>query len=339
MLAASCSDVKRDPSGGAVVTRLHQVEVTGAGYSISAFGQFRYRRQIEFGFLSPGLLTNVVPDAGEEVPQGAVIARIEPTLSQASMRAAMAREQSAASQLARFRALQRQGWVSKAQYEVVEAQAKQAHEEVAAARFERSQSIMRASSDIVILSRNAEPGQVVAPGQSVLTAGDARQGIVFVASLPAGDIRQLRLGDAARITIPGESGGLLSGQVVEIAGQADPRTGLFEVKVRLAQTGIAAPGQSGRVEFDPAVRSQAVSIIVPSQAVFDIRAGVGFVYRLDPQTSRLRVRRVQLGAPLPNGIAVSEGLAPGDRIAVANLTNLHDGQFVNRNGQPEIGRK
>lgn len=339
LLAVSCSNEGRKQERGATRTVLHQVSASDVGHSISAFGQFRYRRQIEIGFLRSGLLTTVLPVPGETVRQGGVLARIDPTLSEAELRAALAREQSAASQLERVTALRRQGWVTNAQYEVVEAQAKQALEAVTAAKFERSQSILRASSDIVVLSRNAEPGQVVAPGQAVVTAGDARQGIVFVASLPAGDIRQLQLGDGARVTAPGNGSVQLTGQIVEIAGQADPLTGLFEVKVRLNNVGNLAPGYSGRVEFMPTRPRSSRLIIVPSQALFDVRAGVGFVYVLNPENSRLRIRKVLLGEPLPNGVAITEGLAPGDLVAVANLVNLHDGQLVNQSKPPIAGEK
>jgi multidrug efflux pump subunit AcrA (membrane-fusion protein) len=53
----------------------------------------------------------------------------------------------------------------------------------------------------------------------------------------------------------------------------------------------------------------------------------------------VRARRVSLGAPRDGDVEIVNGLRPGDRIAVAGTTFLHDGMKVRDLGDALGGRR
>ena len=112
----------------------------------------------------------------------------------------------------------------------------------------------------VVLSRNAEPGERLAPGQSALTLGQTAEPWVRV-YLPARLLPTVREGQAATARLDGFAEHPIAGRVVAISPRAEftPRIALteeeradllFGVKVALTDTtGLLRPGLPATVEL------------------------------------------------------------------------------------------
>ena len=69
--------------------------------------------------------------------------------------------------------------------------------------------------------------------------------------------------------------------------------------------------------------------IVPVEAVFNGDEATGArVWRLDTENDTVEAQPVTLGAVSGDGVAILEGLSAGDRIVVAGVHRLEEGQAV-----------
>lgn len=117
----------------------------------------------------------------------------------------------------------------------------------------------------VVLSRNAEPGEIAAAGQSVVTVGEIRRPWVRV-YVSAVDLPWIVVGSAVRAAIDGMPARSFSGRVVAIARKAEftPRVALteeeradlmFGVKIEFDDsTGVLRPGLPVVVTIPKTVR-------------------------------------------------------------------------------------
>ena len=72
---------------------------------------------------------------------------------------------------------------------------------------------------------------------------------------------------------------------------------------------------------------------VPATAIFAPRAGTGFAYVLDPARPVVHLRQVSIGEVTDDGIRVTGGLRPGERIVTTRVDRLKDGMTVRVIGQ------
>lgn len=116
--------------------------------------------------------------------------------------------------------------------------------------------------DGVVLTRGAEPGQVVSPGSPLFVLADLSH-LTITVFLPEDRYGQVRLGDAASVSVDSFPGEEFRAEVVRIADQAEftprnvqteegRRTTVFAVELLLHDpSGSLKPGMPADVTFDP----------------------------------------------------------------------------------------
>jgi HlyD family secretion protein len=121
--------------------------------------------------------------------------------------------------------------------------------------------VLTAPVDGVVISRNAEPGELLAAGQSAITLGESAAPFVRV-YVPTRLLPRVRQGQRATAWLDGFPNHPIPGQVVAINPQAEftPRVALteeeradllFGVKVALSDTtGLLRPGLPATVELE-----------------------------------------------------------------------------------------
>jgi HlyD family secretion protein len=124
---------------------------------------------------------------------------------------------------------------------------------LAAAHATRSDLVLQAPVNGIVLGRHAEAGEVVPPGTPVMTVGESSRPWVRVYVSPA-DAARLTVGDAAVATLDDLPGRRFAGRIVSLATKAEftPRVALtedergdllFAVRVELDDsTGTLKPG-------------------------------------------------------------------------------------------------
>ncbi|MEW6577537.1 MAG: efflux RND transporter periplasmic adaptor subunit, partial [Pseudomonadota bacterium] len=147
--------------------------------TLSAVGTVRYRRETPLGFTTAGKVAVVRFEEGDYVRQGALLAALDTTSVGADLSAAEAERSRAQAEFDRIKQLYAEGWITKARYEAAEASAKAASARVAQAGFARGTAQLYAPSSGVVLTRNVQPGQIVAAGTPALVLGEGDDGFVF----------------------------------------------------------------------------------------------------------------------------------------------------------------
>jgi RND family efflux transporter MFP subunit len=175
-----------------------------------------------------------------------------------------------------------------------------------------------------VTAKGAEPSEVVGAGRMIVqVARDGARDAVF--DVPA------RVKDAApanpkiSVSLAGNPAVTATGTVREVAPRADPITGTFRVRVRLADPPAAmrlGATVTGRMKL-----AGAPAIEVPPSAVTrsDRQASVWVV---DPKTGAVAPRTIEIRSSDPNRVEVASGLAPGDIVVTAGVQALRAGQQV-----------
>ncbi|WP_446653877.1 efflux RND transporter periplasmic adaptor subunit [Blastomonas sp.] len=332
LVLSACSGGKEE-AAPAAADKVYPVDIAlvrpaSGSAIITAAGTVRYRYETPLGFTTAGKIASIRFQEGDRVMPGALIAALDATQVGANLESARAEQQRAQAELGRFQQLFEKGWVTRAQLERAEATARAATAQVSTAGFASGTSRILAPSGGIILARTAEPGQVVAAGTQIVVLGETSGGMVLRAPMIDSDIARLSPGMPVTVRLSAVPGGEIEGVISEIDARANPSSGAFEVTIALPANPALRSGQIGTAEFRVAAAPDATGLAVPASAVFNVRADEGFVYLLDPKTSRVRARAVQIGRIDDRELIVTGGLKPGDRIVRSGLVLLTDGAKV-----------
>lgn len=295
--------------------------------SIEAAGTAALRKEIPLGFTTPGQVTRILVQEGDRVRRGQLLAVLDTTSVGASLEAADAERDRAAAELGRLKQLYAQGWITKARLEAAEAAARSATANLAARRFSLDTARVVAPADGIILTRGAEPGQIVDAGSPIITLGDAGSGFVLRVLLADRDAVRLRAGIPAEVRFDALPGAVLAGQVIEVGGRSDRGSGAFTAEIALAPDQRLRSGLVGRARILAPAAGGSTRLVIPPTAIFAARSDEGFVYVVDAQR-RVKARSVTLGQLSPQGAEILSGLNRGETVVTSALDRLRDGAKV-----------
>jgi RND family efflux transporter MFP subunit len=273
-------------------------------------------------------------DVGDKVRKGQELVRLADELlaaEVASRKAAKAQAEAqlitASSNLRRAESLEGSGAVSASERERLKSEDLAARARVEAAVSELTASELKlrytrvvAPDDGVVTSRTVVVGQIAQAGGEMLRL--LRQGRVeWRAEIPEGRLREVKVGQAARVTTA--DGSELTGKVRTVAPtiQSGTRTGL--VYVDLPKPEDARPGMFARGEIEIS-RSSASTLPLASIVVRD---GYSYVFVVNARQGVER-RRIQTGTLRNGRVEVLSGLKPTDQVVERGAGFLKDGDTV-----------
>lgn len=330
LLLTACGEDKAVTKAAA--DEIHPVQVVTVQQenlqrTIDAVGTVRYRRETPLGFTTPGKVATVRFEEGDFVKRGALLAALDTTSVGADVSVATAERDRARSEFERLRSLYADGWVTKARYEAAEATVKAADARVRQAGFASGTAQLYAPSSGVVLTRNVQPGQIIAAGTPALILGEGDEGFVFRVPIIDRDASKLRIGMAADISIESLDGAPITAMITEIDGRANEATGAFTVQFRLANRPQLRSGQIGTATIKLPAADSGSTLQIPASALFGVRTGEGLVYVVDAK-SRVETRNVAIERVTDEFVIVSGGLKPGDIIVTSGLEKLRTGSKV-----------
>ena len=307
-------------------------------------GEVRSRYETAQGFRVHGKIVERLVEVGTRVDQGQILARLDPLDSRLAIQAAQAdvataeaERQLAQSELSRYRQLYERHFVSSQALEVQEARAKAATARIqqvkAQAKLAENQSaysVLQAESAGVITEIHAEPGQVVAAGETIVRLASA-QTLEIAIAVPESRMDQVATGAPVEVRFWAHPQRTYSAKVREIAPAADSVTRTFQVRVALEH-----PDHEVRLGMTAGVRFQADTAqawLLPLPAVTR-REGRDMVWVFDPATQQVQVRAVTTTAYREDGVLISEGLQAGEQVVVAGTQVLVPGMTI----RPIAGR-
>ena len=324
VLTGGCGRAPKAETPALPQVRIAQVGGQPVEATVFATGSIALRRETSLGFTSAGRIAAIRVDDGDVVRGGQVLAALDTTTVAADLSSARAERERAAAEYTRSARLFEQGWVTRPRVESAKASLAAADARVRATGFQTSNAVIVAPGPGRILSRVAEPGQVVAAGTPVLVLGEASSGYVLRLPVADRDAARLRVGAPAQVSLEGAT---VTGSVSEIAGRADRQTGTFAVEIALPPSDALRSGQIATARI-VAAGGGGTELAVPPAALFAARAGQGFVYVYDDATKRVRLRRVTIADTGDTSIRVTGGLKPGEWIATSRIDRLADNMAV-----------
>ncbi len=301
-------------------------------------------------------------EEGSKVSSGQVIARLENKDLEASVHQAEAalqnskatREQSRAELADAEKSFQRQkellalGIVSQSDYDSADARFKRASASMASAEagiatavaalqganVNRGYSFIQAPFDAVVLTKNADVGDIITPFGAAANSKAAVVTIADLASLQVeadvseSNLAQIRQGQPCEITLDALPGSRFRGVVHTIVPTADRSKASVMVKIRfLERDQRIFPEMSAKVAFlqREAVAADNKARIVLNPAAMVTRNGQSGVYLVVGET--VRFTAVTAGARLGDLLEVA-GVKSGDKVALKPLEKLKDGDKI-----------
>lgn len=341
------------------------VSVTG---TLAAFDQATVSAKI------PGRVRSITVDLGSVVRQGQVIAQLEPRDSElrikqaeAAMAQARARlglplnskgddvdpEQTgtvrqaravlneAAAKRERTTKLYRQGVISRADLDAVEAEYKvalsrlqdaieeihnrqavllQRRSEIEIARQSLIDTSVRVPFDGVVQEKQTSVGEYLAAGSPVVTIV-RMDPLRLRAEVPERESRNVRVGQQVRVTVEGDSN-VYSGRIARLSPAITAENRVLIVEAEVRNNGQLRPGSFARAEIVGDANSATVA--VPTNAIVSF-AGIEKVIIV--QDGKAVEKPISTGRRNGDWTEVLSGLNVGDAVVV-NPGNLQSGQAV-----------
>ncbi len=351
-----------------------RVEERQLGQAVLVNGTLDAYERATVGAKVPGRLQSMAVDLGSRVVRGQLIARIDPTdynigLQQAEAGLAQARvrlglspqggsdsvdptdtppvrearavlEEARASR-ERYSALLKDGVISKADYDQVQAQARvaesryqdaleeirnrqavatQRRAEVALARQQLADTGVYAPFSGVVQQRIASLGEILSTGAPIVEIVKIDP-LRFRAEVPERDAASIRIGQTVQLAVDGAAGAY-SGRVMRLSPTISERTRVLQIEADIPNNGALRAGSFARATI--VTNTAAASLAVPKEAIVTF-AGIEKVVLVEQ--GKTKEKPVTTGRRTGPWIEVLSGVKAGDEV-VLNPVNLRPGQAV-----------
>jgi RND family efflux transporter MFP subunit len=312
------------------------VGAVGAAYS----GEIRARYESQLGFRTGGKIVSRLVEVGSHVRRGQPLMQLDTAQETLQLVAAGADTDAARSRVAQARVdvqrteqlLARQ-FASQAELDHQRLALQQAEAQLRSAQArqqlnanQRGYTTLVADRDGVVSAITAEAGQVVAPGQPVVTvAADGEREVAI--SIPEQRVDELRKARSLQVSVWAFPGRAWTGVLRELAPDTDSVTRTYSARITIADpdpallrlgmtASVLAPEVDGKGELR-----------LPLTAIVD-EGGKRKVWVVDKVTRRVSAREVQIGSAQNDSVLVVSGLQGGETVVSAGVHMLQPNQHV-----------
>ena len=315
------------------VVKVQQVSFSNTASEENYSGVVRGRYETNLSFQVGGKIISRDVQTGSVVRGGDVLMTLDPKdiveqsrSAQAQVSSTLAQLQLAKSNLDRYTELYKSEAIPAAVLDQYRTQydAAKATYDAAVAQAQQSQNALEyttltANADGVISAVNAEVGQVVAAGQSVLTLVQTREFEVVV-NIPENKISAVQIGQRVSINFWATNDNV-TGIVREISPMADSASRTFAVKISLPDIRNIQLGMTANVQMTEFASN---AIILPMSAIYQTGKDAQ-VWLVDG--GKVSLKKIDVTAFDDNNVRV-HGLKSGDTVVVAGVHKLRDGQAI-----------
>ncbi|HEY0705064.1 MAG TPA: efflux RND transporter periplasmic adaptor subunit [Candidatus Acidoferrales bacterium] len=312
-------------------------------------------QQVPVAFKSAGYVTSILQrkgvdgrvrnlQMGDWVKKGTVMATVRQADYQQAvdqykgqLAQAQASAQKSSQDFARAQALYNASAMTQSDFDAAKAQNDSSQGSVAAAQAAVAQAQqalsdceVRAPFDSQVLSRSIELGALVSSGTTAFTIGET-QTVKAVFGIPDSVLSSVTLGKKQSVQTESYPQSF-PGQITAIAPQADQKSRTFQVEVTLPNPqGLLKSGMVATLILEQSTLPKSL-LVVPIGAI--VSAGdttkTFSVFVVDHEGGKDVARRktVEPGAAFGNMVAISTGVAAGDRVLLNGATLVNDGQAI-----------
>ncbi|MEM6514794.1 MAG: efflux RND transporter periplasmic adaptor subunit [Bacteroidota bacterium] len=348
LLILGCGEEEKKEEAVLRPVKFAEATYLGGANTRQFSGVAKTEKIINLSFRSSGIITKLDVKLGQNVKKGQLLGTLDNVSARLSYEAAIESKNSAESQmnttklnLNRIRTLYEKGSASLSDYE----SAKNSYR-TAVASFESSKrsvaiqqdqiqfGYLYASEDGTIASVASEVDENVSPGQivAVLNAGSA---IEISIGLPESVINNVEIGMPVEVSFTAIKDEKFSAKITEVAPSLNANTSTYPITLTVqdADERIKS-GMAANAVFDFSENEEKIekAIVVPTTAVGEDGSG-RFVFKVENKADNAIVTKqaVEIGELTNEGFIIISGLSAGEKVAVAGLQTLLNGQEVRLN--------
>lgn len=337
LLLASCKPADK-PTAEVRPVRTVTVAKTEIDEPVMLTGHIQAQDEVAVAFRVGGRMLERAVNVGDRVEPGQLIAKLDPEnelnaqrSAEAALTAAQGQLNYARNHFDRQRQLLTNGHTTRARFDQAQkalqnaqAAVTNAEAQLQIARDRVGYTTLKADGAGTVTARGAEPGEVVQAGQMIVRL--ARQGgLDAVFDVPAQVLRAAPAGSPISIRLADDPTVTATGQVREVAPQADPVTRTFEVKVALNEPPPTM--RLGATVIGSVSMKSVPAIEIPASALTQFNRQPA-VWIVDPTNHTVSLRNIELARHDPEAIIVAQGVTPGDIVVTAGVQALHPGERV-----------
>ncbi len=300
-------------------------------------GTIEARHQLPIGNSGDtGRIVAVYVQVGDSVKRGQLLAKLDdsvlaPQVEQLTASLAQARAQAAlsAAEYRRGVAAGPAGGLSAQDIEKLQAAAimdaaniKVVAAQLAVMRAKLALTRIVAPVDGVVLTRNAEVGQIAGSGGPALFDLEDAGQVEMIGQIAEQDMTDLKVGQSADVYLIGNSRPFV-GHIWLLGAVIDPQTRLGEVRIALTPDPALRPGAFARSSVTLA---RAQRPVLPQTAVMADSEG-SYVYVITA-LGEVQRRAVRVGSVTPAGVVIADGLTGHERVVSMDGGFLHSGEQV-----------
>lgn len=334
----ACSEAPEEKPEEVRAVRVLTVGAQDAVRTLEYAGEVRARHETRLAFRVGGKLVERRVDVGNTVRAGQPVARLDPAdlgLAAASAEAQVASLQAerefAQAELKRYRELLDKKFISQAEYDrrasvfaTAQARLEAARVQLRQASNQVAYATLLADTPGVVTGVEAEAGQVVSAGQTVLRL--ARPGdkeVLF--AVPEAERTLVQEAGEFTVALNAQPGKTWPARLRELSPAADPVTRTYAARVTIAGSPAEiALGMSARVSI---TASGAGTQLELPLAALHSRDDTPQVYVVEPEGT-VRAQAVKTAGVSGDRVVIAAGLAPGDVVVAAGAQLLRPGQRV-----------
>ena len=298
-----------------VRVRLVASEPANAGRWVAASVQAAQRATLATRLSAQ--VRSVLVEEGQAVKAGQPLVQLSDDDLRGHLSAAEAGLASACAHERRIRALAAERAATPSELELATAQRAQAQAAVQASRTSLQYTELRAPFDGIVQARRVEPGDLVGPGQPLVTLEGTH--LELAASLSEDEARGLAVGSRLRFQAGGLDG---EAQITALTLGADPVSHRRSLKARVVGATPLRSGAFARILLPS--RAGEAGAWVPRSALVE-RGDLTGVFVADG--GRAELRWISPGEPVGDAVPVKAGLVAGEKV-IDRPGSLRDGQDI-----------
>ncbi|MES9996613.1 efflux RND transporter periplasmic adaptor subunit [Desulfovibrio aminophilus] len=327
-----------------------------SGFKYSA--SFVPRAQVEMAFKVGGYVEAILqvpgPDGklrdvqpGDLVKAGALLARVRVSdyvaqSSQARGVLGEAQAQMRQAQLDYQRAaeLVKGGYISQSEFDratemlsVAKSKVEQTRSALESADIQLGDTELKSPMDCFVVKRQVELGTLVKAGTLAFVLSDLSS-VKAQFGVPDTALSLVKAGDSLSVTVEALGNKSFQGTVLSVSPSADAKSRVFNVDVEVQNPGFELKeGMIAQVTLGDGKTAAPAGMVVPLSAVVRPPDGAdGYMVWLVSEKDGKPIvtgRKVQLGAVKGDAVAITDGVAAGERVVVSGASQVFEGQTVN----------
>ena len=312
-----------------VMVEVAPAEAQKLGVVLEAVGTTRALRSVNIVPDTEGRIVETDIVAGLEVKAGAVLARLDDEIEQATLAEAQATLDERTAALERAESLLRSNNMSRASADQVRSEVAIARAATDRARRRLDDREVRAPFDGVLGITSIDVGARV-DTDTVLTSLDDLSDVEIEFSLPETVYGQIKDGQPVSASTAAFPGRTFTGTVVAVDSRIDQTSRAFKVRARLPNDSRTLPaGMFMRLSLSLGERDV---VAVTDEAIL-VQGEEAFVFVVeDGKAAR---RKITMGLRRGDMVEVKSGVSAGEPVIARGIQSLRDGSKVEILGEPE----